>query len=151
MTEETLALTLPWHLRARMWLTHPATWVQVGSFLAVGGVGYVVNLAIYALAVHALRLDYRDSAVVAFAVALTTTFVLNRRYTFGATNGEMHQQAWRYVLVSGVAFGANLVVLQFLVERGALAKVPAEAIAAVFAAPVNYAGQRLWAFARGTA
>ena len=103
MTEETLALTLPWHLRARMWLTHPATWVQVGSFLAVGGVGYVVNLAIYALAVHALRLDYRDSAVVAFAVALTTTFVLNRRYTFGATNGEMHQQAWRYVLVSGVA------------------------------------------------
>jgi len=150
VTEETLALRLPWHVRARLWVARPSTWRQVGSFLAVGGVGYGVNLAVFALGVHGAGLDYRDAAIAAFAVALTTTFVLNRHYTFAASHGAVPQQAWRYVLVNAVGFATNLAALQVLVEHGAVAKVPAEALAAIVAAPVNYAGQRLWAFARAT-
>ena len=60
---------------------------QAGRFLAVGAVGYAVNLAAYAGALHGLALDYRASAVLAFTLALLTTFVLNRRYTFAAADG----------------------------------------------------------------
>lgn len=147
MTEETLALRLPWHARLRLWAVQPATWTQVGAFLAVGTIGYVVNLAAYALAVHGLAIDYRTAATLAFGLALTTTFVLNRRYTFAAAHGAVHRQAWRYALVNAVGFATNLVMLQILVEQSHLPRVSAEALAAIVAAPVNYAGQRLWAFA----
>jgi putative flippase GtrA len=148
MTDETLAVRLPW--RARLWgfITRSSSWRQVGRFLAVGACGYVVNLAVYAGWVHALEVEYRASAVAAFGCALATTFVLNRHYTFAAAAGPLGVQAWRYVLVNLLGFATNLVVLQVLVERASLAKVPSEAIAAVAAAPVNFAGLRLWAFAR---
>src|SRR4051794_20672520 len=148
LTEETLALSLPWHIRLRLWAVQPSTWTQVGAFLAVGAIGYVVNLTAYAVAVHALAIDYRTAATLAFALALTTTFVLNRRYTFAAEDGAVHRQAWRYAMVNALGFATNLVTLQVLVEQGHLTKLAAEALAAIVAAPVNYAGQRLWAFAR---
>ena len=147
MTEETLALSLPWHVRLRIWAAQPSTWTQVGVFLAVGAVGYVVNLAAYGVAVHLLAIDYRTAATLAFGLALTTTFALNRRYTFAAEAGAVHRQAWRYALVNALGFATNLVVLQLLVEYGHAPKLTAEALAAVVAAPVNYTGQRLWAFA----
>jgi putative flippase GtrA len=148
VTEETLALSLPWHVRLRLWAVQPSTWTQVGAFLAVGAIGYVVNLAAYAVALHGLAIDYRTAATLAFGLALTTTFVLNRRYTFAAGDGAVHRQAWRYALVNALGFATNLVTLQLLVEHGQAPKLTAEALAAVVAAPVNYAGQRLWAFAR---
>ena len=121
---------------------------QLIRFLAVGAAGYVVNLAVYAAAVHGADLHYRAAAVVAFAVALTTTYTLNRRYTFSATGDPLHHEATRYLLVSLAGFATNIVALTILVDAAGMAKVPAQAIAIVLAAPVNFAGQRLWTFAR---
>ena len=121
---------------------------QLVRFLAVGAAGYVVNLAVYTAAVHGADTDYRLAAVLAFGVALATTFALNRRYTFEATGDPLHHEATRYLLVSLVGFATNLAALTALVDVAMLAKVPAQAIAIVLAAPVNFAGQRLWTFAR---
>lgn len=151
MTDEILAIELPLHLRLRFWASHPATWIEVGKFLAVGAVGYAVNLAVYGACVQLPGVEYRVAAALAFVCALATTFALNRRFTFGAHDGPLAGQAWRYLLVNLAGFAANIGVLQLLVERAATPKLPAEAIAAVLAAPVNYAGQRLWAFARRSA
>jgi putative flippase GtrA len=121
---------------------------QLIRFLTVGAAGYVVNLAVYAACVHAAHTDYRIAAIIAFCVALSTTFALNRRYTFEATGGPVHHEAARYLVVSIAGFGVNLLALQLLVDTAAMAKVPAQAIAIVLAAPVNFAGQRFWTFAR---
>jgi putative flippase GtrA len=119
---------------------------QVTRFLLAGAAGYVVNIAVYTLCLHVAGLDYRVCAVAAFALALTTTFVLNRRCTFHAHGGALERQAARYVTVSLLAFGANLLVLQALVDWASLAKLASQALAVGAAAPLNYAGQRLWAF-----
>lgn len=124
---------------------------QVLRFALVGGAGYVVNLVVYAACVHGAHADYRLSAVAAFAVALSTTFALNRHYTFEAGGGRLHHQAARYLLVSLVGFAVNLLALQFLVDVALLPKVLAQAIAVVLAAPVNFAGQRFWTFAARSA
>ncbi len=116
--------------------------------MTVGAAGYVVNLAVYAVGVHGAHLDYRLAAAAAFCFALSTTFALNRRYTFEATGGRLHHEAGRYLLVSLVGFATNLLALQLLVDVAMLAKVPAQAIAIVIAAPVNFVGQRYWTFAR---
>jgi len=121
---------------------------QIVRFGLVGGSGYVVNLAVYAACVHGMGADYRMAAVVAFVVALSTNFTLNRHYTFAARDaGRLHHQAARFVAVSLVSFGVNLLALQLLVDVAGMQKVLGQAIAVVLAAPVNYAGQRFWAFA----
>jgi putative flippase GtrA len=123
------------------------TVLQFARFLAVGAVGYVVNLAAFAAVAHGLGVDFRAAAVASFAVALVTTFLLNRHFTFGAGDGALARQLGRYALVNVGGFATNLLVLVLLVSVAGVLKLPAEAIAAAVAAPVNFAGNRLWAFA----
>ena len=77
----------------------------------VGGSGFVVNIAVYALCVHALGIDYQVSSVLAWLVAVLNNFVLNRHWTFDAAAGSARLQAMRFFLVSLVAEGFSLGLL----------------------------------------
>jgi putative flippase GtrA len=146
-TQEFPAIGLSPRARVRTAVTHRANLLQFARFLAVGAVGYVVNLAAFAGAAHGAGLDFRLAATVSFVLALLTTFGLNRHFTFAAGDGPLAQQLGRYAVVNLAGFVTNLVVLVILVSGVGVLKLPAEAIAAAVAAPVNFAGNRLWAFA----
>ncbi len=137
-------LTLP--LRLRRGLSRPANWLQLLRFSVVGATGYLINLAVFAACVHGLGIDYRLAAGLAFVVAVTNNFVLNRRWTFEAHHGHAGFQAARFMTVSLAAFVLNLVVLQVLVDAAALPKLGAQALAVVAATPLNFAGNKLWSF-----
>jgi dolichol-phosphate mannosyltransferase len=126
----------------------PANWLQLIRFALVGASGYVVNLATFALLVHAAGVHYRAAAVGAFAVALANNFLWNRRWTFDARDGHAGFQAARFVVVSVVAFAFNLLVLEILVAGADLPEVPAQALAIAAATPLNFLGNKLWAFDR---
>jgi putative flippase GtrA len=142
VTHETLALRAP----ARR-SQHLDVAFELSRFLGVGAVGYIVNLAVYATLIHPAAIGYGAASVLAFVFALATTFVLNRYVTFGAGGGSLVSQAWRYVLVNLTGFATMLLVLAAGVELAHVAEIPAQAIAAAAAAPVNYLGGRIWAFA----
>jgi putative flippase GtrA len=132
--------------RVRMALRHPANWLQLIRFGAVGASGYIVNLAVFTAAVHGAGFDYLVAAVLAFVVALANNFVWNRAWTFKAHEGHAGFQAARFVVVSLGAFAFNLVLLFVLVEMAGVQKVPAQAIAIVAATPLNFLGNKLWSF-----
>ena len=134
------------HTRVRAGLRKPSNWIQLMRFGAVGASGYVVNLVVFALLVHAAGIDYKLAAVGAFVVALTNNFIWNRLWTFRATGGNAGFQAARFCVVSLVAFGFNLVVLYTLVEALDVAEVPAQAVAIAAATPLNFIGNKLWSF-----
>ncbi|HEV7527953.1 MAG TPA: GtrA family protein [Solirubrobacteraceae bacterium] len=140
----------PVELRPHMRLVHglrrPANWLQLVRFGVVGAVGFVVNLAVYALFVHPLAVDYHVAAVAAWLVAVLNNFVLNRHWTFDARGGQAHAQAMRFIVVSLVAFGVSLLLLTLLVETAGLAKVPAQALAVAASMPFNFIGNKLWSF-----
>ena len=69
-------------------------------------------------------------------------------WTFRVKHGVPHHQYARFLTVSLVALGIDLVVLSFLVEGVGMAKVPAAAIAIVIATPVSFLGNKLWSFGR---
>jgi dolichol-phosphate mannosyltransferase len=127
-------------------LRRPANWLQLVRFGVVGAVGFVVNLAVYALFVHPLAVDYHVAAVAAWLVAVLNNFVLNRHWTFDARGGQAHAQAMRFIVVSLVAFGVSLLLLTLLVETAGLAKVPAQALAVAASMPFNFIGNKLWSF-----
>jgi putative flippase GtrA len=146
MPEEVSAVEVRTHLRLLHGMRRPANWLQLVRFGMVGTVGFAVNLAVYALCVHGIGIDYHVSAVAAWLVAVLNNFVLNRHWTFDAGDGRMHFQAMRFLVVSLVAFGFSLLLLTVFVEVAGIPKVPAQALAVATSMPLNFLGNKLWSF-----
>jgi putative flippase GtrA len=127
-------------------MRRPANWLQLVRFGLVGGVGFVVNLAVYALFVHGVGVEYRLASVFAWLVAVANNFILNRHWTFDARGDAAHTQALRFLLVSLAAEIVSLVLLTVLVQDGGLSKVPAQALAVGASMPLNFLGNKLWSF-----
>jgi putative flippase GtrA len=134
------------HVRLRHGVRKPQNWLQLVRFGAVGATGYVVNLAAFALCVHALGVDYRISAVIAWVISVLNNFWWNRHWTFGARAAHPVLQGARFFAVSLVAFGFTYLVLIGLVSGVGMTKVPAQAIAIAAGTPLNFVGQKLWSF-----
>jgi putative flippase GtrA len=134
------------HLRVLHGMRRPENWMQLVRFGVVGGVGFVINLAVYTLCVHGLAIDYHAAAVVSWLVAVANNFVLNRHWTFDAGDGRAHFQAMRFLIVSLVALGVSQLFLTALVEGADIAKVAAQALAVAASMPLNFLGNKLWSF-----
>jgi dolichol-phosphate mannosyltransferase len=147
MSEElTTTIELPFHLRVRHGVRRPHNWLQFVRFGTVGATGYAVNLGAFALCVHALGIDYRISAVLAFVVSVANNFWWNRHWTFGAKQDHPMVQGARFFAVSLLTFGFTYLVLVALVSGAGLSKVLAQAIAIAAGTPLNFVGQKLWSF-----
>jgi len=147
MREEASAVEIRPHVRVLHGIRRPGNWLQLVRFGLVGGVGFVVNVAVYAVLVHGASVDYRAANVVAWSVAVVNNFVLNRHWTFDASGGRARIQAIRFLLVSLVAEGCSLLLLTLFVQSGGIAKVPAQAMAVAGSMPLNFLGNKLWSFA----
>jgi len=122
-----------------------ADWQQLIRFCVVGASGYLVNLVVFSVMVHVLDLHYVVAAIGAFCVAWTSNFVFNKFWTFQQHGLSAVQQGARYLAVSLVALGINLIILEALVRTG-LPEVPSQAIAIAAVMPVNFLLNRRWSF-----
>jgi putative flippase GtrA len=146
MREDATAVEVRPHTRLIHGMRKPANWMQLVRFGLVGGVGFAVNLAVYALFVHPLGVDYHVAAVAAWLVAVVNNFVLNRHWTFDARDGLVHFQAMRFFVVSLGALVVSLLLLTLFVEGAGLPKVAAQALAVAASMPLNFLGNKLWSF-----
>ena len=125
----------------------PANWVQLLKFGLVGGSGYLINLAVFAVLAGSLNVHHTIAAVGAFCVAVTNNFLWNRYSTFGPGDGPAHFQAARFFAVSLASLGLNIAVLELLVSSHSVGELTAQAIAVAVAMPFNFLGNKLWTFA----
>ncbi len=125
----------------------PASWWQLIKFGLVGGSGYVINLAVFALLSAEIGLHHVPAALGAFCVAVSSNFLWNRHWTFAAADGHAGFQAARFFAVSVGALLVNLVALEALLLSTPLGALPAQAIAVAVAMPFNFLGNKLWTFA----
>jgi len=111
----------------------------------VGAIGYLVNLGVYTALLRGAGLHYLAAALCSFLVAVTNNYTWSRLWTFRGQRGHFAYQGMRFLVVSLVALGANLAVLDLLVVLG-LPKIPAQAIAIAVVTPLNFLGNKLWSF-----
>ncbi len=137
------------HLRVRAGLRRPHNWVQLLKFCAVGGSGYVVNLAVFTTAVWALGLHHLLAAPLAFVVAVANNFWWNRHWTFGARGGRARFQAPRFFAVSVLAFLVQAALLDVLVVVIGMSELLSQALSVAAATPLNFVGNKMWSFAAG--
>jgi putative flippase GtrA len=131
--------------RMRAALRRRGNWEQLVRFCVVGATGYVVNLLVYSFLVLEVGVHYAPAAICSFLVAVTNNYTWNRLWTFRAQRGHVAWQGMRFLLVSVLALGANLIVLHLLIQAGT-SEVLAQAIAIVLVTPVNFIGNKLWSF-----
>ena len=126
-------------------LRHRGNWEQLVKFCVVGATGYVVNLIVYTLLLEGAGFHYVPAAIGSFLVAVTNNYVWNRVWTFRGQRGHVVFQGLRFLVVSTIALGANLLVLHALVQAG-LGEVVSQALAIMLVTPVNFVGNKLWSF-----
>jgi dolichol-phosphate mannosyltransferase len=126
-------------------LRHRGNWEQLVKFCVVGATGYVVNLVVYVLLLKGAGFHYVPAAIGSFLVAVTNNYVWNRLWTFRGQRGHVVFQGLRFLVVSTIALGANLLVLHALVQAG-LGEVVSQALAIMLVTPVNFVGNKLWSF-----
>jgi putative flippase GtrA len=131
--------------RFRAGLRKRKNWEQLLKFCLVGTSGYLVNLWVFSFLVLIVGVHYIPAAIGSFLVAVSNNYAWNRVWTFRDQRGHVAYQGIRFLVVSTLALGANLVVLYLLVESG-LSEVAAQAIAIVLVTPVNFVGNKLWSF-----
>ncbi len=131
--------------RTRAALGRSHNWLQLARFCAVGASGYVVNLAVFALLLKGGGLHYLLAATGSFLVAVTNNYVWNRLWTFPDDRGHIAYQGLRFLIVSGFALAANLVILHVLVQLWDR-EVLSQAIAIMLVTPLNFIGNKVWSF-----
>jgi putative flippase GtrA len=124
----------------------PASWIQLLKFGLVGGVGYLINLLVFAVLAGLLDVHHVLAAIGSFCVAVTNNFVLNRYWTFEPGEDPAHFQAARFFVVSLASLGLNIGVLELLIANGVTGELAAQAIAVAVAMPFNFLGNKLWTF-----
>ena len=134
--------------RAGRALSRRRNWEQLAKFCAVGATGYAVNLVVFTALVGGFDLHYLLAATGSFLVAVTSNYTWNRLWTFRGDRGHLAYQGLRFLVVSGVALVANLVILHILVQLWDREVLP-QAIAIVLVTPLNFLGNKLWSFRQG--
>lgn len=86
---------------------------ELAKFGAVGAVGFLVNVAVFNLCIHALQLAPVRSGVLATVVAIGTNYVGNRYWTYRwADKRRVRRELLLFLLFSGIGL---------VIENGTLA------------------------------
>jgi putative flippase GtrA len=83
----------------------PFPWSQILRFGLVGALGFLVNAGLVELL--ARPLGPARAQLVAFPVAASATWWLNRRYTFGASGRHWRAEWMRYLVSNLLGWVAN--------------------------------------------
>jgi putative flippase GtrA len=119
---------------------------RVMRFGMVGGLGFAVNLGVFAIASHA-GLALTLCAVIAFAVAESHNFVWHRHFTFRSRHAGMRRQYVVFTLASALAAGAAIVLLHLYVGMG-LHPVVSQALSLICVGAASFVFHHRVTFAR---
>jgi putative flippase GtrA len=130
---------------ARLRTVAMSEWRHILKFCIVGGMGYIVNLAVFYALMHWGAMHYLAASTVSYFVAWAFNFFLNRQWTFQKHNDAVAPQAAKYFVASALGWCVNEIVLVALVHGG-VAHLLAQAIGIAASTPVTFLVTRGWAF-----
>lgn len=113
---------------------------RLAAFALAGGTGFVVDAGLTE-ALVALGLSAYLARVIAVAAAMSVTYTINRRLTFGDRGGAAAGRPARYVAVSLLATAVNYLVFAAAIALiGGLRPVIAVAAGTAVGMVINYIG-----------
>ncbi len=117
------------------------------SFAVAGGSGFVVDMTVLYVLLDFTPMGPFSARVVSIACAMTTNFLMNRTFTFGASGRSILQEGTRYSSIGLIGAGLNYLIyaaLLLLIEG--FSPFWATFIAVVIVAVFSYFGYSRFVF-----
>jgi len=121
---------------------------QFITFAIVGGIATVIDFLFFNL-VFWITTGFIFSRVIGILISMVWNFLANRKITFKATEGNIREQLFKYVVVYGIAMGANVFIgwIAFqMLGPGQLNANIAAVLGLIISIPTAFLGSKLWAF-----
>jgi len=131
---------------------------QIVKFGIIGATGTAIDFGILNILAVVFKVNVYLSASISFIVAATNNFYWNKRWTFrgAANNKKMHLQFVQYLIVAGIGFSLNLVILRicvpafssaFKLENSAPLVVNlSKVVSTLLVMTWNFLGSKKWVF-----
>jgi putative flippase GtrA len=123
---------------------------ELVSFILVGGTGFLMDAGCLILLFHVLEFGHYSSRLVAFAVAVTVTWILNRTYTFQATKPRnIHTEYVKYFSTQTIGALINLGIYALCLAASPVMRdlpVLALGVGSVIAMVFNYFAMKFYVF-----
>lgn len=104
--------------------------LKVAKYIISGGTAAVVDLFFLYIFVEKCALWYVFSAILAFLIAFSVSFSLQKFWTFKDTSTDkVHKQASVYFIVSVVNLGLNTLLMYIFVDIAKLHYLPSQILA----------------------
>jgi putative flippase GtrA len=114
----------------------------------VGIANTVVCLSAIYLGLHVISLPYTAANAIGYALGLTVSFLLNRRFTFHSSRRIFSREPALFLAVAGVSYAVQMGALVLLIELlrmdQSLAQIPAMAVYTA----CGYVGNKFLTFRR---
>jgi putative flippase GtrA len=121
------------------------------AFVVVGGIGFLVDATVLAILFHGLGTDVYSARAVSFSASVTSTWWLNRHWTFRPSpTWSKSNEYVRYLSVNGVGFLVNFSLYALCIQVNSMMAshpVLAAAVGSVGGLLFNYFGSRRFVFA----
>lgn len=123
---------------------------KIVKFGGVGALGSVTNIAIFS-SLTFLDVNYNISSVIAFLVAVTQNYQLNKKWTFKDHNTKTRKKFPKYLFLNFIGFLINLTVLNLVIMEFGDAKIMqimGQMVGIATAMGFNFLGSYLIIFAK---
>lgn len=119
---------------------------RLGRYAAVGVVNTTLSTMLF-LVLQATGLDVSVADAIAFLAGATTSYVLNRAWTFQDGERGVRTTTWRFAVVTLVGLVSTAIVVRIAVDDAHLSPLPAQLATVVLVTGVTYLLSHRWAFA----
>ena len=116
-------------------------------YLCVGLLNSAVGLCVTYFCIYCLKTNDVTANALGYSAGITTSFALNRSWTFSIGGPPVSQFA-RFLLVTAVAYAANLATVLALIHHLNHNRYLAQAAGALPYTAIGYLGSRFFAFRR---
>ena len=119
---------------------------QFLKFGLVGALNTFIDYALFSIFTSLLGIHYLLANILSFSIAVTSSFILNRRWTFQSRHHGWAGEAAKYLTVYVIGLGLSELILYVFVDRFQLHQLVAKALAIAIVIGWNYGGTRFWTF-----
>lgn len=119
---------------------------QFIKFCLVGLTNLVVQLCFYFILTRFFHLYYIIAAVLAFIVAVTWSFYINKKWTFKQTDNDHKDQYVKFFIANSLIAVISISLLSLFVEKFGIHDLLSQFLASVICAIINFTINRFWTF-----
>ncbi len=122
---------------------------QFVTFALVGVANTSVSAGLYTMFTRVAHVHPLAANALAFMVAVTMSFLLNRRFTFRGSPGVVHHQYIKFFIVNIISLVASEIIIWFVHVVLGVNDLVAFGLATVVVLFWNFGANRMWTFRSG--